>query len=168
MKASDFQIGAGEYQVVATYENYNDATQQTEVTTIRTHERPRSGFFSDLADLAFKARDYFELGELKLVIKKVGFTANDDGRFVRLNFETSEGLTIRIQPPRVNRNQDIKPGEDAPDPESKKNIFLDAVDKIENRITEYLNGDREQPELPIKAEPEKPAKRNGIFNFGRS
>ncbi len=166
MKAKDFQIGAGEYAVVATYTNFNDATQETEETTIRTHERPRPRFYTDVATLALRAREYWKLGDLKLVIKKIGFTENDDGRFCRISLETVDGPTIRVQPPRVKRDKYVKPGEDEPDPESPLNIFLDAVDLVENRISEYLRGDREQPELPLVEEVPAPVKQgffSGIF-----
>jgi hypothetical protein len=75
--------------------------------------------------------------------------------------ETTDNPPIRISCPRVKRQPETKTGEDAPDPESKKNIFLEAVNLMENRITEYLNGDREQPELPIR-EP-APAEAPGLF-----
>jgi hypothetical protein len=49
---------------VATYSSYNDATEEEEETTIKTHERPRPKFFLDRAEVARTARDYFKLGEL--------------------------------------------------------------------------------------------------------
>jgi len=166
LKASKFQVNHGEYAVVATYSNYNDVTDQTEETTLRTHEKPRGRFYTDLADLAFKARDFFKLGELRLTISTISFTDNDNGRSVRLQMETEGEHPIKVQPPAVSRKPFIKPGEEAPDPESQKNIFLEAVNLVENRISEYLNGDREQPELPMKPEqPSKAARKKGILGL---
>ena len=166
MKASRFQVNHGEYAVVATYENYNDATDMTEETILKTHERPRPRFYTDLATLALRAREFFELGELKLTITQLGFTDNDNGRFVRVKLETEGESPIRIEPRAVNRKPFIKPGEDQPDPEDPKNIFLEAVNLVENRITEYLNGDREQPELPVKNSPvEKAERKKGILDL---
>jgi len=166
MKASKFQVNPGEYAAVVTYTNHNDTTGLDEETTLRTHERPRPRFYTDLATLALRAREYFELGELRLMITEISFTDNDNGRFVRIKLETEGESSIRIMPRAVNRKPFVKPGEDAPDPDSKKNIFLAVVDLVENRITEYLNGDREQPELPMPKEEPAP-KQRGLFSFGK-
>jgi len=163
MKAKSFEIEKGEYAVVATYSNHNDATEETEETTIRTHEKPRGRFYSDLATLALLSKRYWELGDLHLTITKVTFSENDDGRFVKLFMETVADPVIRVTPPRVNRKPINKAGEEVPDPENPKNIFLEAVDLMENRISEYLKGDREQPELPMKEEPAEEPKQRGLF-----
>ena len=162
MKAKEFKIGSGEYAVVATYLNHNDVTQSDESTTIRTNERPRDKFFTALSDLGLQARNYFKLADLKIHIKGIVFTDSDEGHFVRLAFETVDGFATKIMPPRAKREKVYKTGEEEPDPENLKNIFLDAVETIENRITEYLNGDREQPELkPVEPAPEEKAP--GLF-----
>lgn len=160
MKAKTFELERGEYAVVAEYSNFNDAAESEELTTIRTHERPRPRMYTDIATLALRAREYYGLGELPLRVIKLAFSENDDGRFCRLTLEDQTNY-MRIMPTRLNRKPDTKPGDDEPDPESKKNILLAAVDLVENRISEYLAGDREQPDLPVHEEPE--VKQGGLF-----
>lgn len=162
MKAKTFELEKGEYAVVAEYSNYNDAAESEELTTIRTHERPRPRLYTDIATLALRAREYYKLGELPLRVTKLAFSENDDGRFVRITLEDMTTY-LKILPARLNRKLDMKPGEEEPDPESQKNILLEAVDLVENRIGEYLNGDREQPELPVHEEPEE----RGLFGMIR-
>lgn len=163
MKAKEFELAKGEYAVIATFLNHNDATESEESTTIRTHERPRPGLYTDAATVALEIRNHFALGDLKLIVGKINFTENDDGRFAKVSLSTLEG--IRVYPPRVKRQPYIKPGEDEPDPEHSLNRLLAAIDRFENRITEYLNGDREQPELPEVRPAEVEPRPQGKFAF---
>jgi hypothetical protein len=164
MKCSEFELGKGEFSIIATYTEHNDAAESDESTTIRTHERGRPRLYTDAATLALAAEKYFELGDLKVQLRKINFTENDDGRFAKVSLETLSG--IKVSPPRVKREEYIEPGEDEPNPEHPLNVFLAAVDLVENRISEYLSGDREQPDLPVKAEPEaRPAP--GLFDRGK-
>jgi len=167
MKCSLFEFSKGEFSIIATYTEYNDATESSEQTTIKTHERGRPKLYTDAATLALAAEQHFELGNLKVQLRKIGFTENDDGRFATVFLETLSG--IKVNPPRVKRVPFINPGADEPDPEHPLNVFLDAVDLVENRISEYLNGDREQPELPEKKEPEaRPGPELGFFGKAKA
>lgn len=163
MKAKEFEIGKGEYAVIATYLNHNDATESEESTTIRTHERPRARLYTDAATVALEVRNHFKLGDLNLIVRKLNFSENDDGQFVKISLETLEG--IRVFPPRVKRLPYIAPGEDLPDPEYPLNRLLAAVDLLENRISEYLSGDREQPELPMEEPAPEVEARPSLFGF---
>lgn len=163
MKAKTFELEKGEFAVVASYVSYNDATEEEEETTIKTHEKPRPKLYTDAATVALRAREYWKLGDLPVRVSKISFTENDDGRFVRLALETMDTPPLRVMPPRVKRQPETKPGEDEPDPENPKNILLEAVELLENRISEYLNGDREQPELPLPKQEEAAPKQRGLF-----
>jgi hypothetical protein len=164
MKAKEFCLGKGEYVVQATYINHNDATGEDDETTIKTCERPRPRLYTDVATLVLRARTYYGLGEIKALFQKIGFTNSDEGRFVKLWLEVEGSPGYYLILSRVKRDPFNKPGTEEPDPEHPKNLFLEAVDLVENRISEYLAGDREQPELPPKRE-EPEVKVQGRFGF---
>jgi hypothetical protein len=168
MKAKTFELEKGKYAVVATYSNHNDTTGEDDENTIRTYERPRGKLYDDMATLALRAREYWGLVDLKLRVTKIGFAENKDGHIVRLHLESIDELEpLKIGPLKMKREPELMPGTNDRMPESKKNDFLDAVDLVENKITEYLNGDREQPKLPEKTEAIEAPKQGRLFKAFR-
>lgn len=166
MKPKEFEIDKGEYAVVVTYTNHDDVSGTDEEKKDKTHARPRPACYQAIADVALRAREFWNFGDLKPLLRKVGFTESNEGRFVRLTFKTLDG--IGLYPPRLNREKVNLPSTGDPDPDNPKNILIDAVDLLENRISEYLNGDREQPELPpAKEEPSEPGLFGKVFTKGK-
>ncbi|MGO8695962.1 MAG: hypothetical protein ACLQMF_20050 [Rectinemataceae bacterium] len=168
MKPKTFELEKGKYAVVATYLNHNDTTGEDDENTIRTYERPRPKLYDEMATLALLAREYWKLADLKLRVTKIGFTENKDGHFVRFSLASVDDVDpLKIGPLKLKRQLEFMPGTEDRDPESRKNPLLDSVDLIENKITEYLNGDREQAKLPLKTEAEPVPKQGRLFGVFR-
>lgn len=162
MKTKTFELEKGKYSVVATYSNYNDTTHEDDETTIRTYERPRGKLYDEMATLSLRIRDYWKLGELHLRVSKIAFSENKDGHFAKFNLvSVDDENPLKIGPLKVKRELDVLPGTEDRTPDSLKNPLLDSVDLVENKITEYLGGDREQPKFPENEEEPAPAPRQG-------
>ncbi len=157
MKPKNFSTERGKYTVVATFTNRNEVTHEDDENTIRTYERPRPKLYNELATLALYVRQYYGLEAHKLRISTIGFAENKDGHLVKFSLESVDTLKkLKIGPLVLKRDIETMPGTNDRVPESEKNALLDQVDLVENKIIEYLNGDRESPVLPeIKAAPEK-------------
>jgi hypothetical protein len=164
----EFEVDRGEFAMIVSFTTYNDVSESNEETVLRTHEKARPMFYTDLATLALRARDYFQLGELKLLCPKVGFSENDDGRFVRVTLIAAQPPFYRILPEKVSRTPNVLAGSNDPIPGDLKNLFLDAADLVENRIEEYIKGDREQPDLPEQPDvpPDPPRLFDRVFPIG--
>lgn len=162
MKPKTFCLEKGKYAVVATYQNHNDATGEEDENTIKTFERARPKLYGEMATLALRAKEYFGLPDLKVRIPKITFSENaNNGRFVKIDLVSVEDLhPIKISTEKIKREEEVLVGTNDPNPDSKKNILLAQVDLVENKITEYLSGDREAPKLP---EVEAPKEEEGLF-----
>jgi len=167
MKPKSFALEKGKYTVVATYTNHNDTTSADDEGTTKTHERPRPKLYDEMATLSLYAREYWGLGELPLRVAKISFSENPTGRFATLSLETVDGAdkALKIGPLKIKREIEVLAGTNDRNPESKKNPLLDQIDLVENKISEYLKGDREQPELPATEESSKATRKKGILGL---
>jgi hypothetical protein len=163
VKPKNFSTEKGKYSVVATFTNRNEATGEDDENTIRTYERPRPRLYDQVATLALLVSNYYGLEGHKLRIATISFAENKDGHLVKFILESVDTLKkLKVGPLVLKRELDTLPSTSDRDPASEKNVVLDQVDLVENKIIEYLNGDREAPLLPVKKEEESP-KQRGLF-----
>jgi len=164
MKVKRFTLDRGKFTVVANYVEHNDTTKADDEHTMRTYEKPRPKLYEAFQNLGLEVREFWRLKEHKLRIFRIAFAENKDGHIVTIWLESVDELEpLPVGPLKLKRELDLLAGTNDRDPESKKNPVLDAVDLVENKITEYLNGDREQPKLPEPAQIE--ARPQGRFAF---
>jgi hypothetical protein len=169
LKPKNFSTDKGKYSVIATFTNRNEVTHEDDENTIRTYERPRPKLYDEMATLALFVRNYYGLETHKLRLSMIAFAENKDGHLVKFTLESVDTLKkLRVGPLVLKRELETMPGTFDRVPDSEKNALLDQVDLVENKITEYLNGDREAPVLPyIAEEPEKKQRRLPFNQLGK-
>jgi hypothetical protein len=157
LKIKKFTLDKGKNVVTVSYTNINDTTKAEDDTTLKTNEGPVPQLREAWQTLALAAREYWGLTELKLRVSVLVFTENNDGRGARLSMESvDDEHPLFIGPLRVKREPDLMPSTNDLDPNSLKNPLLDAIDLVENKISEYISGQREQPKLIEKPEGAQP------------
>ena len=137
MKVSKFALDKGKYVVVASYTDINETTKAADEHTLRTFEGPRPKLRDAMATLAYQVREFYKLTEHQLKIPVIAFGEGRDGRTVTIWLESVNELQrLPVGPLKLRRELDKLPSTDDRDPDSIKNLVLDAVDLAENKIIE--------------------------------
>jgi hypothetical protein len=166
MKIKKFILDHGKYVVVASYTTINDTTKAEDDTTLKTNEGPEPKLRDAWANLSLAVREYWGLSTLKLRIFSISFTENKDGHGATFKLESvGDEQQLSVGPLKIKREIETLAGTNDKDPDSLKNNVLDALDLVENKITEYINGAREQPKLPEVEPAQIEARPQGRFNF---
>jgi len=155
MKVKTFKLDSGKHVVVANFTNFNETTKAEEETTIKTDEQPRPMLRDAMATLSLRIVEHYKLAAHKMKVYKIAFTENKDGKSAKFYLHSvDEENSIPIGPLFFERAEECLPSSTERDPESTKNPILDQLETTEKLIVKYIEGDREQPVLPAKAEPE--------------
>jgi hypothetical protein len=155
MRVQKFQLDKGKHVVVASFTKISDTTKAEEETTTKTDEAPRPALRSAMADLSYAVVTHYKLSEHKLKIYKITFHKNKDGKSAKFFLcSDDEEDVIPIGPIVYERAEEFQPSSTVRVEGSTKNEIYDQVEKVEKLIVKYVEGDREQPELPEKKEPE--------------
>jgi len=161
MKPKKFELDKGKFPVVVTWTGHNDTTEEDDEHLIRTYERPRPALRDAIQTCALYVRQHYNLMELKLKLVTIEFKETKTGLAAKFWLETVDTLkSVKVGPLTFKREPETMPSSTERVPESTQNALLDQLDLVENKITEYINGDREQAVLPVKEE--APAKQRGL------
>ena len=166
MKPKKFELDKGKFVVVASYTDHNETTGEDDEHTMRTYERPLPALRDAIQTCALLVREHYNLRELKLRITTIEFKETKTGHIAVFKLNSVD--TIRetpIGPLKFKREPETEVASTERVQDSTQNALLDQVDLVENKISEYLNGAREQAVLPpAKEEPQ--VKKQRVFSFG--
>ena len=157
MKPKKFELDKGKFVVVASYTDHNETTGEDDEHTMRTYERPRPVLKDAIQTLALNVREHYNLMELKLRLATIEFKETKTGHVAKFWLESVDTLrAVRVGPLAFKREPETMPSSTELVPDSTQNTLLAQVERVENKISEYLLGDREQAVLPpVKAEEQK-------------
>lgn len=157
MKPKKFELDKGKFVVVASYTDHNETTGEDDEHTMRTYERPRPVLRDAFQTLSLDIKNHYGLQELRLKITTIEFKETKTGHVAKFWLESVDTLrAIKVGPLAFKREPETMPSSTELVPDSTQNALLAQVERVENKVSEYLMGDREQAVLPpVKVEEEK-------------
>jgi hypothetical protein len=155
MKVKTFKLDSGKHVVVANSTKFNDTTKAEEESTIKTDEQPRPMLRDAIATLSLRVVEHYDLSAHKLKLYKIVFSENKDGKSAKFYLQTvGEAKKIPVGPLYFERAEEFQASSTVRVAESTQNTLYDQLEATEKLIGKYIEGDREQPLLVEKKEPE--------------
>ncbi|MDR0589096.1 MAG: hypothetical protein LBG25_00975, partial [Spirochaetaceae bacterium] len=138
--------------------------ENKDIKTIKTEDEPESALVTAMDNVALALLKLFDMEtSCKLFSAEWKDGEKAGSKCVLLSGESSVYGPIKVFLPKVTTQEAETPEEGIYDPESLKNQYNQAIDRLRDEVKRFLQGARKQRPLSFPEEPKAGKKKRGII-----